>query len=820
MWPRARAPRSYALPVGAPLKTTAAAAATVLTVLLALLALADGLRTIAPPRTALLARERDAVVLETPPGDLFARAGIRAGDAIVGLDGHALTRRAQLNESLRRTRPGQQIVFQVRRGADTLDLPVVAERNLTPWGALRFAAPILAALVLGAGIYFRRRDLRGAGLILLGGLSPAIFTAQLATGPVVDGASGLVLLFDLAFGLFNGALMLHFFLTFPERGRLQRALLPFAWLAYAVGAALGWRFLLPLFVPAVEPLMPGAAGTAALFRAYDVVESLCLLLSAVSAAGAARSARTLRARRQGVVLCGGALLAFAAYTGLWVVPRHAGRAPLIDAVSLTTLMMVMPAAIAIAIVFHRMFDINVLRRERLVYGVASGAIAVLFVAAAAGVGALAAPFAGDAPLAALAAGAAVIAIGVHPLRSVGRRLVDRVLYRKRYDFRPALTEISMRLAGMLDLHEAIPYLHLRIDALLGPEWIAVVLRRGEALEAYGPHGDPAEYAGGPAARDVVARLEGGRDTVFEPEPGTWPVAPAPALVAAMSSGGAVIGAIVLGPRRVDVPYRTLDHDLLGTLAAMAGAVLERGRLAQERSQRERLALVGTATAAVVHELKNPLAAIKSTTAVLGRRLSGDPRSGELAGIVEREIDRLQDTILNVLSYVRPVESVPQPFLLADTLPPLVGVVDADFRAAGVEVAIRGADPRVPVLGDPARVRQMVLNLLLNAREAMPRGGHVDVSIEPWLDDAGRTRGLDVVVRDEGPGFSAEGLARAFEPFYTTKRLGTGLGLANVRRLAEEHGGAVRLANRPQGGAEVHLCLRSAAATGPGGEEHR
>ncbi len=814
-----RAPEPYSLIVGALLKTTAAAAATGLTALLAALALADGLRTIAPPRTALLVCEREAFVLETPPGDLLARAGIRAGDVIVALDGRDFIARPQMNEALRRARPGQQIVFRVRRGAETLDLPVVAERNLTPWGALRFAAPILAALVLGAGIYFKRRDLRGSGLILLGGLSPAIFTAQLATGPVTAGASGLVLLFDLAFGLFNGALMLHVFLTFPERGRLQRALLPFAWIAYAVAAALGWRYLLPLFVPAAEALMPGPWGTATLFRAYDATESACLLLSAVSASGAARSARTLRARRQGLVLCAGALLAFTAYVGLWVVPRHMGRTPLIDAVSLTTLMMVMPAAIAIAIVFHRMFDINVLRRERLVYGVVSGAIAVLFVAAAAAVGALLAPLAGDTPLAVLAACAAVIAIGVHPLRSLGRRLVDRVLYRKRYDFRPAFTEISTRLAGMLDLHEAIQYLHLRIDALLGPEWIAVVLRRGDRLEAYGPHGAPAEYAAGAVAEDVAARLERGRDTVFEPEAGAWPVVPAPALVAPLGSGGAVIGAIAVGPRRIDVPYRTMDHDLLGALAVVAGAVLERGRLAEERSQRERLALVGTATAAVVHELKNPLAAIKSTTAVLGRRLSNDPRSGELAGIVEREIDRLQDTILNVLSYVRPVESVPQPFLLADTLRPLVGVVDADFRAAGVEVAIRGGDPRVPVLGDPVRVRQMVLNLLLNAREAMPRGGHVDVSIEPWLDDAGRPQGIDVVVRDEGPGFSPEGLARAFEPFYTTKRLGTGLGLANVRRLAAEHGGAVRLANRPQGGAEVHLCLRSAPAV-PGGEGSR
>jgi signal transduction histidine kinase len=167
--------------------------------------------------------------------------------------------------------------------------------------------------------------------------------------------------------------------------------------------------------------------------------------------------------------------------------------------------------------------------------------------------------------------------------------------------------------------------------------------------------------------------------------------------------------------------------------------------------------------------------------------------------------------------------------LGDTLRPLVTVVDADFRAAGVEVELKTTGAESLVAGDPGHLRQMLLNLLLNAREAMPGGGRIDVSVEPWKgagvepwkgagvepwkgaggEPGGDALGVEVVVRDNGPGFSAEALLRAAEPFYSTKRLGTGLGLANVKRLVEDHGGELVLGNRPEGGAEVRLRLRAA-----------
>ncbi|MBP7149307.1 MAG: PDZ domain-containing protein [Acidobacteria bacterium] len=781
------------------------------TALVAVLAFLDGARIVGPPRALLIEHGRELVVLEILPGDVLEQAGARADDVIVGLDGVELRSPLDFNQRLRRARPGQVVTFDIRRGGELLHLPATMTVNLSPLVVAGFALPISVLLLFGSLVYFGRRRMPGAFLFLLASLSPVTFVAGKVTGLAVPGISALVGLAYLGFGVFSGPLMLHFFLTFPEKGAAQQRLRPVLWAVYALAFVVSARFLLPAFVPALQSLVPGPGPTRALVRTYDVAEVVCLAASALSAGATARHGSGIRLRRQAAVLCAGALLALVLFSGLWAIPRHLGAGPLIGMVALMMLATIVPLAVVVAIVFHRMFDINVLTRQRLVYGAASLLIAAAFVAACAAAGWIARPFLGGASLPLLTAAAALIAIGLHPLRGRAHEIVDRVLYRKSYDYRAALTEITARLARILDPAEAALYLRLQLERLLGPAWLRIVLRRagGDELDEFDESGALAPYAAGDVARSLEESLAA-QAAPFVPAAGSWPGEHAPELVAPVCSGSATVGALVLGPRRVDVPYRTEDLDFLRTLAGIAGAVFERGRMAQERSQRERLALVGSATAAVVHELKNPLAAIKSAVAVLTRRLVEDPRSRELAGIVDHEIDRLQDSILNVLSYVRPQGSPAVPVDVLETLRPLVAVVDADFRAAGVEVALASEGVASYIAGDPARLRQIVLNLLLNAREAMPRGGRIDVLVRPWREPSGRSLGAEIVVRDTGPGFAPEALQRAFEPFYTTKRLGTGLGLANVKRLAEEHGGRVVIGNRPEGGAEVSLGLLAAA----------
>lgn len=239
------------------------------------------------------------------------------------------------------------------------------------------------------------------------------------------------------------------------------------------------------------------------------------------------------------------------------------------------------------------------------------------------------------------------------------------------------------------------------------------------------------------------------------------------------------------------------------LADVAGPVLERARLHEERAQQQRLAHLGAAASAVAHELKNPLAAVKSTAAVLRRRLGSHPRGAELTEIIEQEADRLHDTVVQVLSYVRPPRAVTAPVDLQALLGQLVATLETEFAAAAIRAGITVEAPDTVVWGDPNGLRQLFLNLLINAREAMPAGGAIHITIAPGDTD---TPGLTVNVDDSGEGFSDEALARAREPFFTTKPLGTGLGLANAARVAREHGGLLELANRSGGGGRVTVQL--------------
>ena len=111
-----------------------------------------------------------------------------------------------------------------------------------------------------------------------------------------------------------------------------------------------------------------------------------------------------------------------------------------------------------------------------------------------------------------------------------------------------------------------------------------------------------------------------------------------------------------------------------------------------------------------------------------------------------------------------------------------------------------------MVGDPERLRQALLNLLMNSRDAMPDGGLIRIALDPWGDENGRVSGFSIEVQDTGLGFPDELLDRVFDPFVSGKRLGTGLGLANVRRTVEAHGGEITASNRPGGGACVSLRL--------------
>ena len=240
---------------------------------------------------------------------------------------------------------------------------------------------------------------------------------------------------------------------------------------------------------------------------------------------------------------------------------------------------------------------------------------------------------------------------------------------------------------------------------------------------------------------------------------------------------------------------------------------------------ERLAAIGKMAAHVTHEIRNPLSAMGLNVELLAEELSaprvpeGNRRSevGSLLAAIQREVQRLEQLSDEYLRVAR----LPQPRMEADDVASVVREVVAfarlEIEREGCSVELEIADPLPTALFDEAQLRQALLNLLRNAREAMPAGGPIAVRV------MAEGMGVVVDVDDRGGGIPEEIRSRVFDPFFSTKGEGTGLGLAITRHIVQAHGGTVTCEPRAEGGTRFRLALPIApaksarlpsAATGP------
>jgi two-component system sensor histidine kinase PilS (NtrC family) len=246
-------------------------------------------------------------------------------------------------------------------------------------------------------------------------------------------------------------------------------------------------------------------------------------------------------------------------------------------------------------------------------------------------------------------------------------------------------------------------------------------------------------------------------------------------------------------------------------------------VAMERDLRrsERLAAAGQLSASMAHEIRNPLAAISGCVemlrAGLGDSAAADERS-RLMEIVLREIERLDRLIADFLDFARPAPARRRAVELAPLMEEVLKIFET-ARPPGVEVEYR-VDPDVRALADPAEIRQLLWNLLLNASQAMPGGGRLVVaagepsqgSLPAGRNDPREERGfVEVSVSDTGVGIPPETLERIFDPFFTTKVGGSGLGLAIVHRVVEGSGGKVEVESRVGEGTTFRVRLLRAEA---------
>jgi signal transduction histidine kinase len=204
----------------------------------------------------------------------------------------------------------------------------------------------------------------------------------------------------------------------------------------------------------------------------------------------------------------------------------------------------------------------------------------------------------------------------------------------------------------------------------------------------------------------------------------------------------------------------------------------------QMSRAEHLATLGELAAGLAHEVRNPLAGIAGAVDILGHELPASSPSREIVGEVQQEVRRIQSTLNELLDYARPKPFDIRPADLNSTIEHTVQLARQQVASRPIDIHFVPAVDLPPVEHDPLQIQRLVLNLVLNALQAIDEEGFVDLQVSA-------ENGFAVVkVRDNGRGMTPEQLQNIFRPFFTTKRHGTGLGLSLSRRIVEQHEGSI------------------------------
>jgi two-component system NtrC family sensor kinase len=274
----------------------------------------------------------------------------------------------------------------------------------------------------------------------------------------------------------------------------------------------------------------------------------------------------------------------------------------------------------------------------------------------------------------------------------------------------------------------------------------------------------------------------------------------------------LIGVVTLGKKIDGGIYNTEEIRLLATLGNQAAIAIENARLYEDlrqqttRAQRaERLAMLGTLTAGLAHEIRNPLVSVKTFLQLLPERVNDEEFRTTFLDITMGEVERISNILAQFLDFARPSEPNLRPENLAEVTEVMALLADAEAAKQGITI-VRHYAPDVPkAMIDLEQIKQVLQNILNNAVQATPRGGRVEVTVRA-AHGPGGGRQVQIEISDSGKGIPEEDLEKIFTPFFTTKEAGTGLGLPVAHRIIEEHGGTIEVTSQLDQGTSFVITL--------------
>jgi signal transduction histidine kinase len=468
--------------------------------------------------------------------------------------------------------------------------------------------------------------------------------------------------------------------------------------------------------------------------------------------------------------------------------------------------------VAYAIVRHRLMDVDYVVRKGVSFALAAVAVVL---PGGLGIAALSRELSAQDPLL-LATAAATLAlvasILIPTLQHALETRLQRAFFPHRYDYRRRLGDLAGAVVHLLDEQRLVQRLGSELAELFDVDGCQVFLRDERTAQlalAYPPHA--AGSVDGPLAHCLdrltepvlAAELDPDAEALFRAQ--GWEVG------VPLRTGNRLTGLVALGQKRDFGIFSIEDLRLLGSVASGASVALQNMNLSRQLRRSEmvlekanRLSSLGMLAAGIAHEIRNPLVAVKTFLDLLPQRLDDRDFLTHFRDLSLGELKRVTNLIADLLALGKSTTAARRAVEAASSLEPVVRLMESTARNRKVELVSRVGD-RVPeIWADPDQLKQIVLNLILNAIEASPAGGQVTLDIRK-----GEEGTVVLEVRDQGPGIPAEQQEHIFDPFFTTKETGTGLGLALVHQMVVEHGGSIDVESAPGRGTAFRVALPTA-----------
>jgi signal transduction histidine kinase len=750
----------------------------------------------------------------------------RFSDIIIGVNGQKASSPDDIYRVVDRLPVGTLVDYQVSRNGNTIRLTIPIMQFtfgdfLSIFGTIYFVGLIF--LIVGVSVYYLKPHLHSSKFFLLFCFSVGIWF-------VTSFDSQAVYLFDkLAFlgGLFSPAFALYLASIFFSNQLLRKT-------PRIIAFSLAFIFSSVLFVLNIAYYDSYSAWKyiIALVWLYIIFGSLALPIS--SFITYARPSSHLDRQKAQVILLGSLAGLFLPALGAVSIVVFRVNMPFnILALPVITF----PISIAYAIVKHKLFDIDVIIQKALVYGVLTGALGGISALMIMVFNVAFANYGGWKNPAFFITLSVFLVTALNPLKNRIQNFIDLTFFRTKYDYRRTIEEISSAMTSLLNLDEITDKIIRTIQQTMFSHPVFIILfdQTSGDYRAYSKAKELPFTTVSSIKEDneLIKLFSRYRQEIFKDDliaddryiryknklMRTFDDFSA-ALFVPILFKKRLIGILSLGEKKSGLSYNSQDMKLLRILANQSAIAIENAlafRLVEDYAKKleeanreiretqsqliqiEKMSAIGQLAAGLAHEIRNPLNIIEGARYYLSQLIEGENSEvqKEYLEYIKHEIDRTNRMVDNLLKFSRSepphFESVNINSILENALVLIrKQLLDNKIRL------ITALHPQIPaVMGDPNQLWQVFINMLINAIQAMPRGGELKIDTGFYN---GFSNNIYISFRDTGEGIEEEDLSKIFDPFFTRKETGTGLGLSISYKIVENHNGRIIVSSKKGEGA--------------------